>query len=150
MKGSQIHAGKQKPLADTPRTCSSSVYARGVGTSGGRVMSHISIKLQAQRNSDYIMCRTLCIILVQTFGCFPQGGAFYFLEHVSANHSSWSFFWQQVYFPTWKLLFDGCWLTRETWADIEKAYFSEVKLQHIRVPLPWTPIQPHIIGYAVK
>ncbi|XP_072214240.1 thiol S-methyltransferase TMT1A [Excalfactoria chinensis] len=78
------------------------------------------------------------------------GGVFYFLEHVAANPSSWKLFWQQVFYPTWKLMFDGCCLTRETWKDLEKANFSELKLQHCIMPLYWAPIKPHIIGYAVK
>ncbi|XP_030898629.2 thiol S-methyltransferase TMT1A isoform X2 [Melopsittacus undulatus] len=79
-----------------------------------------------------------------------QGGAFYFLEHVAAERSSWKHFWQQVWYPTWKLLFDGCCLTKETWKALEEANFSELHLQHTTVALPWTPTQPHIIGYAVK
>lgn len=82
--------------------------------------------------------------------CFSQGGVFYFLEHVADDHSSWRYFWQQVCYPTWKLVFDGCCLTREIWKNLEQANFSELKLQHISVPLPGTPIKPHIIGYAVK
>ncbi|XP_063997661.1 thiol S-methyltransferase TMT1A-like [Pogoniulus pusillus] len=78
------------------------------------------------------------------------GGAFYFFEHVAADPSSWKYFWQQVCFPTWKLIFCGCCLTREIWKNLEQAKFSELKVKHISVPLPWTPIQPHIIGYAVK
>ncbi|NXF35864.1 MET7A protein, partial [Nyctibius bracteatus] len=78
------------------------------------------------------------------------GGAFYFLEHVAADRSSWKYFWQQVYYPTWKLVFAGCCLTREIWKDLERANFSEVKLKHISVTLPCMPIEDHIIGYAVK
>ncbi|OXB72383.1 UNVERIFIED_CONTAM: hypothetical protein H355_001701 [Colinus virginianus] len=78
------------------------------------------------------------------------GGVFYFLEHVAANPSSWRLFWQQAFYPTWKLVFAGCCLTREIWKDLEEAGFSELKLQHISVPLLGTPIEPHIIGYAVK
>lgn len=79
-----------------------------------------------------------------------QGGAFYFLEHVAAEHSSWRYFWQQVFYPTWKLVFAGCCLTRELWKNLEEAKFSELKIQHISVALPWMPIEPHIVGYGVK
>ncbi|NWI98078.1 MET7A protein, partial [Pitta sordida] len=78
------------------------------------------------------------------------GGAFYFLEHVAAEHSSWTYFWQQVCFPTWKLVFAGCCITREPWKNLEEAKFSELNVQHIRVELPGTPIKPHLMGYAVK
>lgn len=82
--------------------------------------------------------------------CFPQGGAFCFLEHVAADHSSWKYFWQQICCPTWKLIFDGCCLMREIWKNLEQANFSELNLKHINKELPWMPVQPHIISYAVK
>ncbi|NWR43841.1 MET7A protein, partial [Regulus satrapa] len=78
------------------------------------------------------------------------GGAFYFLEHVAAEHSSWRYFWQQVCYPTWKLIFAGCCLTRELWKDLEEAKFSELKIQHISLAMPGMPIEPHIVGYGVK
>uniref|UniRef100_A0A8D2QNP4 Methyltransferase like 7A n=1 Tax=Zosterops lateralis melanops TaxID=1220523 RepID=A0A8D2QNP4_ZOSLA len=79
-----------------------------------------------------------------------QGGAFYFLEHVAAEHSSWRYFWQQVCYPTWKLVFAGCCLTRELWKNLEEAKFSELKIQHISIAMPWMPIEQHIVGYGVK
>ncbi|XP_069509529.1 thiol S-methyltransferase TMT1A-like [Ambystoma mexicanum] len=79
-----------------------------------------------------------------------RGGAFYFMEHVCADHSTWTYFFQQIYHPTWKFLLDGCNLCREIWKDLEKASFSEMKLKHIWAPFPWKPFRPHILGYAVK
>ncbi|XP_029450989.1 methyltransferase-like protein 7A [Rhinatrema bivittatum] len=79
-----------------------------------------------------------------------QGGAFYFMEHVTGDASSWIFFFQQIYDPTWSRLFDGCQLTRETWKDLEQAGFAELKLRHIMAPLTWNPVKPHILGYALK
>ncbi|NXI83241.1 MET7A protein, partial [Rhipidura dahli] len=78
------------------------------------------------------------------------GGAFYFLEHVAAEHSSWRYFWQQVCYPTWKLVFAGCCLTRELWKNLEEAKFSELKIQHINITMPGMPIKQHIVGYGVK
>uniref|UniRef100_H0X0N1 Methyltransferase like 7A n=1 Tax=Otolemur garnettii TaxID=30611 RepID=H0X0N1_OTOGA len=78
------------------------------------------------------------------------GGAFYFLEHVAAERSTWNSFWQQVLDPLWYLLFDGCNLTRESWKTLERASFSKLKLQHIQAPLSWKLVRPHIYGYAVK
>ncbi|XP_077184779.1 thiol S-methyltransferase TMT1A [Paroedura picta] len=101
-----------------------------------------TLVLCSVKNVEAVL-REICRVL-------KPGGAFYFLEHVAAERSSWSFFWQQVYRPTWALVFDGCSLTRAIWADIEKASFSEIKLKHIHAPFPWTPIQAHIVGYAVK
>ncbi|XP_072828904.1 transmembrane protease serine 12 isoform X2 [Vicugna pacos] len=81
---------------------------------------------------------------------FYQGGAFYFMEHVAAKHSTWNYFWQQVLNPVWYLLFDGCSLTRESWKTLEQAGFSKLKLQHLQAPLSWKLMRPHIYGYAVK
>ncbi|XP_032998422.1 methyltransferase-like protein 7A [Lacerta agilis] len=78
------------------------------------------------------------------------GGAYFFLEHVAGAPSSWNLFWQQIYDPIWQCLFDRCHLTRETWKNLEKAGFSELKLRHILAPLIFNLIKPHIIGYAVK
>uniref|UniRef100_A0A8I3WLZ7 Methyltransferase type 11 domain-containing protein n=1 Tax=Callithrix jacchus TaxID=9483 RepID=A0A8I3WLZ7_CALJA len=78
------------------------------------------------------------------------GGAFYFMEHVAAERSTWNSFWQQVLDPAWYLLFDGCNLTRESWKALERANFSKLKLQHIQAPLPWELVRPHVYGYAVK
>ncbi|XP_028302377.1 methyltransferase-like protein 7A [Gouania willdenowi] len=77
------------------------------------------------------------------------GGAFFFLEHVAADPSTWSHFFQHVLQPPWYYFGDGCWVTRETWKYLEEAGFSELKLRHIDAPLIFM-IKPHIVGYAVK
>ncbi|NXE39404.1 MET7A protein, partial [Ptilorrhoa leucosticta] len=106
---------------------------------------------------DAVVCTlVLCSVhsvsstLREVLRVLRPGGAFYFLEHVAAEHSSWKYFWQQVCYPTWKLVFAGCCLTRELWKNLEEAKFSELKIQHISVALPWMPIEPHIVGYGVK
>ncbi|XP_032994603.1 methyltransferase-like protein 7A isoform X2 [Lacerta agilis] len=101
-----------------------------------------TLVLCSVKNPEQVMKEVLRVL--------RPGGAFYFLEHVAGAPSSWNLFWQQIYNPTWKRLFDGCHLTRETWKDLEKAGFSELKLWHIHAPLKWQPNKPHIIGYAVK
>ncbi|NXL37127.1 MET7A protein, partial [Glaucidium brasilianum] len=106
---------------------------------------------------DVVVCTlVLCSVhdvngtLKEALRVLRPGGAFYFLEHVVADRSSWKYFWQQICYPTWKLVFDGCCLTREIWKNLEQANFSELNLHHLSIALPWTPIQPHIVGYAVK
>ncbi|XP_032998421.1 methyltransferase-like protein 7A [Lacerta agilis] len=89
-------------------------------------------------------------VMKEVLRVLRPGGAYFFLEHVAGAPSSWSLFWQQIYDPTWKCLFDGCHLTRKTWKNLEKAGFSELKLRHIHAPLIVCLIKPHIIGYAVK
>nr|XP_002192055.3 methyltransferase-like protein 7A [Taeniopygia guttata] len=102
--------------------------------------------------STLVLCsvRSVSGTLSEVLRVLRPGGAFYFLEHVAAERSSWTYFWQQVCFPTWKLVFAGCCLTRELWKNLEEAKFSELKVQHISVAMPWMPIEPHIVGYGVK
>ncbi|XP_029375615.1 methyltransferase-like protein 7A isoform X2 [Echeneis naucrates] len=77
------------------------------------------------------------------------GGAFFFLEHVVADASTWTYFIQHVLQPAWHYFGDGCKLTCDTWKNVEAAGFSEVKLRHIEAPLLFL-IKQHIVGYAVK
>ncbi|NXR74424.1 MET7A protein, partial [Pycnonotus jocosus] len=106
---------------------------------------------------DAVVCTlVLCSVhsvsntLREVLRVLRPGGAFYFLEHVAAERSSWTYFWQQVCYPTWKLIFAGCCLTRELWKNLEEAKFSELKIQHISIPMPCMPIEQHIVGYGVK
>ncbi|EHH66279.1 Methyltransferase-like protein 7A [Macaca fascicularis] len=103
------------------------------------VCTLVLCSVENQEQSLCEMCRVL-----------RPGGAFYFMEHVAAERSTWNSFWQQVLDPVWPLLFDGCSLTRESWKTLERAGFSKLKLQHIQAPLSWEMVRPHIYGYAVK
>ncbi|XP_070790944.1 thiol S-methyltransferase TMT1A-like [Pituophis catenifer annectens] len=78
------------------------------------------------------------------------GGAFYFIEHVAAGRSTWTYLWQQVCEPTWRHVTDGCSLLKETWKDLENAGFSKLNLEHIIAPLPPSVTGSQIYGYAVK
>ncbi|XP_028262203.1 methyltransferase-like protein 7A [Parambassis ranga] len=77
------------------------------------------------------------------------GGAFFFMEHVVADPSTWTYFFQHVLQPLWYYFGDGCCVTRETWKYLEAAGFSDVKLSDIEAPL-MLMIKRHIVGYAVK
>ncbi|XP_034544510.1 methyltransferase-like protein 7A isoform X2 [Notolabrus celidotus] len=78
------------------------------------------------------------------------GGAFYFLEHVVSDPSSWTYFLQHVLEPLWYYLGDGCMITRATWKDLEAAGFSELHLKHIEASEVTLMIRPHIMGYSIK
>ncbi|XP_004692808.1 PREDICTED: methyltransferase-like protein 7A [Condylura cristata] len=111
----------------------------------------------ADGSVDVVVCTlVLCSvqnqeqILREVYRVLRPGGAFYFMEHVAAERSTWNYFWQQVLNPAWFLLFDGCNLTRESWKTLERAGFSKLKLQHLEAPLSWELVRPHIYGYAVK
>lgn len=83
-------------------------------------------------------------------GCVLQGGAFYFLEHVVSDPSTWTYFFQQVLEHPWYYLGDGCTITRATWKDLEAAGFSVIHLRHIEAQEITFLIRPHIVGYAIK
>lgn len=111
----------------------------------------------ADGSMDVVVCTlVLCSvenqerILQEVCRVLRPGGAFYFLEHVAAKRSTWSYFWQQVLEPVWYLLFDGCNLTRESWKAVERAGFSKLQLQRLQAPLSLALVRPHIYGYAVK
>ncbi|MBN3301730.1 MET7A protein, partial [Amia calva] len=88
-------------------------------------------------------------VIQEAYRVLRPGGAFFFLEHVLADPSSWTYFFQHVLQPLWRYFGDGCELTRQTWKDLEAAGFSDLKLRHIEAPL--SPlIKPHVMGYAVK
>ncbi|XP_036426693.1 methyltransferase-like protein 7A [Colossoma macropomum] len=77
------------------------------------------------------------------------GGAFFFLEHVEADPSTWLYFFQHVFHPLMYYFVDGCETTRATWKHIEAAGFSDLQLRHFQAPV-FSLIRPHIVGYGVK
>lgn len=83
-------------------------------------------------------------------GCVLQGGAFYFLEHVVSDPSTWTYFFQHVLERLWFFLGDGCVITRATWKDLQAAGFSDIHLKHIEAHDVTFVIRPHIMGYAIK
>uniref|UniRef100_A0A673BUU1 Methyltransferase like 7A n=1 Tax=Sphaeramia orbicularis TaxID=375764 RepID=A0A673BUU1_9TELE len=78
------------------------------------------------------------------------GGAFYFLEHVISDPSSWTYFFQNVLEPLWYYISAGCMLTRATWKELEAAGFSQLHLKHMEAPDVTPVIRPHIMGYCIK
>ncbi|KAM3621842.1 uncharacterized protein V6R79_016860 [Siganus canaliculatus] len=78
-----------------------------------------------------------------------QGGAFFFMEHVVADPSTWTYFLQHVLQPFWYYFGDGCRVTQETWKYLESAGFSELKMTRSVAPVYFL-VRPHIIGYALK
>ncbi|HEX2908380.1 MAG TPA: class I SAM-dependent methyltransferase [Phototrophicaceae bacterium] len=75
-------------------------------------------------------------------------GRFIFLEHVAAPPGTPLRQFQGFIRPVWAYCGDGCHLNRETWTAIENAGFTQVEIEHFRIPAPF--VSPHIAGYAVK
>ncbi|KAL2091040.1 hypothetical protein ACEWY4_013303 [Coilia grayii] len=98
-----------------------------------------------------VLCsvRDIGLVLKEAKRVLRPGGAFFFLEHVASDRSSWTFFFQHVLQPLWYYFGDGCETTRTTWEFIENAGFSQLNLRHIQAPVTYV-IKPHILGYAVK
>ncbi|XP_029948590.1 methyltransferase-like protein 7A [Salarias fasciatus] len=99
-----------------------------------------------------VLCsvRSVQQVLQEARRVLKTGGAFYFLEHVVSDPSSWTYFCQYVFEPLWYYLGDGCTITRATWRDLEAAGFRELHLRHVEAPGVTLMIRPHIMGYSIK
>ncbi|KAM4613189.1 thiol S-methyltransferase TMT1A-like [Polymixia lowei] len=121
------------------------------------VVSGEDMKAVEDASVDVVVCTlVLCSVnnvqrvLEEARRILKSGGAFYFMEHVVSDPSSWTYFFQHVLQPMWYYLGDGCMITRSTWKDLEAAGFSELHLRHIEAPRVTFIIRPHIMGYAIK
>ncbi len=77
------------------------------------------------------------------------GGMFVFIEHVKAPERSITSKAQNILYKSWKWLFEGCDIKRDTEKYI-KAFFEDVHIRRVKFNSPFIPVNYHIIGYAVK
>ena len=76
------------------------------------------------------------------------GGRYVFLEHVAAEEGSRLHLVQQAINPGWRIVSDGCNVTRRTGEAIQRAGFREVHLERFQMSQGFA--SPHVAGYAVK
>ncbi len=80
-----------------------------------------------------------------------SNGKFVYIEHVKAHEHSWicSSFQKMIKKP-WKWFFDGCHVTRDTSATIQRGNFSTVDETAFSNRTVFVPVIPHIAGVAIK
>ena len=78
------------------------------------------------------------------------GGQFVFIEHVRAHKHSWICKVQKTVKNSWKWLFDGCNVMRDTGRIIQVAGFSKVEQEEFAHSTFFIPVIPHIAGKAIK
>ncbi|XP_078287430.1 thiol S-methyltransferase TMT1A-like [Rhinoraja longicauda] len=111
----------------------------------------------ASGSMDAVVCTlVLCsvhrtdLVLSETLRVLRPGGAFFFIEHVAAAKTKWLHFFQHVFQPAWRYFGDGCRLTCDTEANLEKAKFSKLNLKYFTEPMAFKLINDHVVGYGVK
>jgi ubiquinone/menaquinone biosynthesis C-methylase UbiE len=87
--------------------------------------------------------------LAELMRVLRPGGTFVFLEHVHAEDESTQK-WQRRIEPFWKIIGDGCHLTRDTERTIASAGFRIEQIE--RAPMKPAPffVRPTIRGRAIK
>ncbi len=77
------------------------------------------------------------------------GGIFIFIEHIKSPNKDFTAKTQDILHKSWKWLFEGCDLKRETGKLIE-AFFPLSDIKTVKFNSPFIPVNYHIIGYARK
>lgn len=106
-------------------------------------------------SADAVVCTlVLCsvpsaeTILREVKRVLRPGGAFVFIEHVAAPHRTLLRGIQRILTPLWRRMNDGCCLDRETFSAIERAGFTNIRIEPFRVRFPL--VAPHIAGIAYR
>ncbi len=77
------------------------------------------------------------------------GGTFIFIEHVKAPEKTLTSKFQDVFHKSWKWLFEGCDIKRNTGKLIQD-FFKTVEIKTVKFNSPFIPVNYHIIGFATK
>lgn len=115
-----------------------------------------SVRLPGETADAVVSTLVLCSVqnvpraLAEILRVLKPGGRFVFIEHVAAPPGTPLRHMQGWLRPLFRVFADGCHLDRETWAEIERAGFAEVKMEHFDGPLPIALARPHVSGIARK
>ncbi len=102
--------------------------------------------------STLVLCsvRDPELVLAEVRRVLKRGARFAFLEHVGAPAGTRLRRVQDTIHRPWHWLGEGCNLTRDTAATLEKADFSSLELERFDSGMTWAPYSPHIAGVAVR
>jgi ubiquinone/menaquinone biosynthesis C-methylase UbiE len=100
--------------------------------------------------SIHVLCsvRDQARALSEVRRVLKPGGIFLYMEHVAAEVGTLAHRAQCLVDPVWRLLGDGCHLTRHTDQAISEAGFSQVHLQQLTFRYAGL-VGPHIVGHAI-
>ncbi|XP_060085684.1 thiol S-methyltransferase TMT1B-like [Ylistrum balloti] len=90
-------------------------------------------------------------VLKEVKRVLKHNGKFYFMDHVCAhNKRGIIYFFQRLLSPIWRLIADGCELTRDTGSSVKAAGFKLLDMQQFTAPTKLCVIKPCCMGIATK
>jgi ubiquinone/menaquinone biosynthesis C-methylase UbiE len=105
---------------------------------------------------DVVVCTlVLCsvpdvdAVLAEVLRVLKPGGRFVFMEHVAAEDKPGRLVWQKRIEPVWKIIADGCHLTRRTADHIAAAGFTFERLDRASARKAMPVVRPMVLGVAI-
>lgn len=89
-------------------------------------------------------------VVAEVLRVLRPGGRFVCVEHVASRDHLGIRRAQNLLRRSWRYVFEGCDLCRDTGSLLRKAGFSSVQVEEFRLPTFLVPVQPHISAVCVK